>query len=83
VAEKVHAYRGYDIVVREDAALAALRLAVRVTESSKWLGHYRRAGEGAFAWLSRFRRLQVREERQANTHLAVLQLGCTLICLGF
>ena len=33
-----------------------------------------------FAWLSRFRRLRVRDEERADTHEAFLSLGCALIC---
>jgi hypothetical protein len=34
------------------------------------------------AWLGRFRRLAIRSERLADLHLALLDLGCSLICFG-
>jgi len=39
--------------------------------------------ERTLAWLARFRRLRVRDERLAEMHLAFLQLGCALICLSY
>ena len=36
--------------------------------------------ERTFAWLHRFRRLRVRDERRADLHQAFLDLGCALIC---
>ena len=39
--------------------------------------------EQTFAWLNRFRRLAIRYERLADIHLALLDLGCALICLRF
>jgi hypothetical protein len=35
------------------------------------------------AWLDRFRRLTTRYERDADLHLALLDLGCALICHNF
>jgi transposase len=37
--------------------------------------------ERTFAWLTRFRRLRIRDERRADIHLAFLQISCALICL--
>ncbi len=39
--------------------------------------------ERTFSWLARFRRLRIRDERRADIHLAFLQLGCILVCLGY
>jgi transposase len=59
------------------------RIARRGIESKEKLGRHRWVAEREFAWLSRFRRLRVRDERLADLHLAFLQLGCALICLNF
>ena len=39
--------------------------------------------ERTLAWLQRFRRLTIRYERDADLHLALLDLGCALICFNF
>jgi transposase len=59
------------------------RIARRGIESTEKLGRHRWVAERNFAWLSRFRRLRVRDERLADIHLAFLQLACALICLRF
>jgi transposase len=59
------------------------RIARRGIESKEQLGRHRWVAERTFAWLSRFRRLRVRDDRQAASHLAFLQLGCALLCLNF
>ena len=83
---KLHADKGYDAAhcraeCRERSIIP--RIARRGIESSERLGRYRWIVELAFAWLSRFRRLRIRDERTAAIHLAFLQLGCSLICLRF
>ena len=35
------------------------------------------------AWLNRYRRLRIRYERRADTHMAFLHIGCALICWNF
>ena len=59
------------------------RIARRGSESSERLGRYRWVAERTFAWLSRFRRLRIRDERDDEIHRAFLYLGCALICLNF
>ena len=59
------------------------RIARRGIESSDKLGRHRWVVERTFAWLNRFRRLTIRYERLADIHLALLDLGCALICLRF
>jgi transposase len=59
------------------------RLAMRRTAHGSGLGRWRWVVERTFAWLSRFRRLRVRDERLAEIHLAFLTLGCALICLDY
>jgi transposase len=44
------------------------------------LKRYRWVVERTHAWLNRFRRLKIRYEREAEVHLAFLELGCALIC---
>ena len=39
--------------------------------------------ERTLAWLDRFRRLTIRYERDADLHLAFVDLGCALICFNF
>jgi hypothetical protein len=36
--------------------------------------------ERTLAWLNRFCRLTVRDERRADLHQACLSLGCALVC---
>jgi len=55
-------------------------LARRRTEHGSGLGKFRWVVERTFAWLHRFRRLQIRYERRADIHTAFLTLGCALIC---
>jgi transposase len=59
------------------------RIARKGIESRERLGRYRWVVERSQAWLSRFRRLDVRYERQAAIHQAFLDLGCALICWNF
>ena len=56
------------------------RIARRGIESSERLGRHRWVVERTLAWLHRFRRLRVRDERRADIHQAFLDLGCALIC---
>ena len=83
---KLHADKGYDAKhcraeCRERSVTP--RIARRGIESSEKLGRHRWVVERTFAWLTRFRRLRIRDERRADIHLAFLQLGCVLICLRF
>ncbi len=57
------------------------RIARRGIESSERLGRYRWVVERTLAWLHSFKRLRVREERRADLHLALLQLGCCIVLL--
>jgi len=59
------------------------RIARKGVESSERLGRYRWVVERTQAWLSRFRRLDVRYERRSAMHQAFLDLGCALICWNF
>ena len=59
------------------------RIARKGIESKERLGRYRWVVERTQAWLSRFRRLDVRYERRSDIHRAFLDLGCALICWNF
>ncbi len=83
---KLHADKAYDAAHcrAECRARSVLpRIARRRIESSARLGCHRWVVERTFAWLARFRRLRVRDERLVDIHLAFLQLGCVLICFNY
>ncbi len=83
---KLDADKGYDARhCREACRRRGItpRIARRGIESSERLGRYRWVAERDFAWLSRLRRLRIRDDRLAEIHLAFLQLGCALVCLTF
>ena len=81
--KKLHADKGYDYA-RCRAALRQRgitpRIARRGQDSPQKLGRHRWVVERTLAWLNRFRRLRVRDERRADIHQAFLTLGCVLIC---
>jgi transposase len=58
-------------------------LAMRNTENLSGLGRWRWVVERTFAWMNQFRRLRLRYEKRADMHLALLTLGCILICWKF
>lgn len=79
---KLHADKAYDSrrcrrYLRQRGILG--RIARKGIEPSTKLGRHRWVVERTFAWLSRFRRLTIRYERNADLHLAFLDLGCALI----
>lgn len=79
---KLHADKAYDSrrcrpYLRQRGI--ACRIARKGVESSEKLGRHRWVVERTLAWLSRFRRLTIRYERNADLHLAFLDLGCALI----
>lgn len=80
---KLHADKGYDYP-RCRRALSRRHIKVRIArkgiESRTKLGRHRWVVERTFAWLHRYRRLRVRDERRADIHQAFLTLGCALIC---
>ena len=84
--DKLDTDKGYDARhCREDCRRRGIipRIARRGIESKEKRGRHRWVAEREFAWLSRLRRLRVRDDRRADIHLAFLQLGCALICLNF
>jgi IS5 family transposase len=81
--EKLHADKAYGQAkcrraLRERGIVP--RIARKGVESSRRLGRHRWVVERTLAWLSRFRRLRVRDERRADIHQAFLDLGSALIC---
>jgi transposase len=84
--EKLHADKGYDYPrCRESCRQRNIkhRIARRGMESKNKLGRHRWVIERTLSWLSRKRRLVIRYERLSETHLALLHLGCSLICLSY
>ena len=84
--QKLHADKGYDYprcrrVLRQRHVIA--RLARKGIDSSTRLGRYRWVVERTLAWLNRYRRLKVRDERREDIHQAFLTLGGALICCHF
>jgi IS5 family transposase len=55
------------------------RIARPGIESKQRLGRHRWVMERSLAWLSRQRRLRVRDERREDIHAGLLTLGCCLI----
>jgi transposase len=81
----VHADKGYD----SDANRAYLRrrgirprIARRGVESSTRLGRHRWKVERALSWLSCFRRLEVRWDRDGGRWFAFVLLACALVCFN-
>jgi transposase len=84
--EKLHADKGYDYEGCREALRRRgikARIARRGIESSERLGGHRWVVERTLSWLAKYRRLVIRYERRADIHLALLHLGCSLICLNF
>ncbi len=80
---KLHADKAYDAAKHRRALRARgiiARIARRGVEGSPKLGRHRWVVERTVAWLHRFRRLRVRDERRVELHQAFLDLGCALIC---
>jgi transposase len=58
------------------------RIARRGVESSARLGRHRWKVERALSWLSCFRRLQVRWDRDSGRYFAFVLLACALTCFN-
>jgi len=82
---KLHADKAYDIP-RCRRFLHRRRIKVRIArkgvDSSQRLGRHRWVIERTMAWLARYRRLTIRDERRVDIHQAFLTLGCALICFN-
>jgi transposase len=82
---KVHADKGYDrranrTYLRRRGIGA--RIARRGVESSARLGRHRWRVERSLSWLSCFRRLQVRWDRDAGRWFAFVLVACALVCFN-
>ena len=82
---KLHADKGYD----SHANLAYLRrrgsrprIARRGVESSTRLGRHRWRVERSLSWLSCFRRLQVRWDRDSRRWFAFVLVACAVVCFN-
>jgi transposase len=82
---KVHADKGYDsranrTYLRRRGITA--RIARRQIESSTRLGRHRWKVERSLSWLSCFRRLQVRWDRDAGRWFAFVLAACAVVCFN-
>jgi transposase len=80
---KVDADKGYDSranrgYLRQRGIRA--RIARREVESSRRLGRHRWKVERSLSWLSCFRRLQVRWDRDAGRWFAFVLVACAVVC---
>jgi IS5 family transposase len=81
----VHADKGYDS--RANRAYLRRRgiksrIARRQIEPSTRLGRHRWKVERALSWLTCFRRLQVRWDRDAGRWFAFVLVACALVCFN-
>jgi len=82
---KVHADKGYDSRTNRTYLQRRglkTRIARRGVESSTRLGRHRWRVERALSWLSCFRRLQVRWDRDAGRWFAFVLVACALVCFN-
>ena len=82
---QVHADKGYDSranrgYLRRRGITA--RIARREVESSARLGRHRWKVERSLSWLSCWRRLQVRWDRDAGRWFAFVLLACAVVCFN-
>lgn len=80
--KKAHGDKGYDYaVIRRGLRKRHItpRIARKGIESSLKLGRYRWVVERTLSWLHHLKRLRIREERRADLHFALLQLGCCMV----
>lgn len=79
---KAHGDKGYDYaVIRRGLRKRHItpRIARKGIESSQKLGRYRWVVERTLSWLHHLKRLRIREERRADLHFALFQLGCCVV----
>jgi IS5 family transposase len=82
--DKLHADKGYDYArcrahLRRRGIKA--RIARKGIERNDRLGRHRWVVERTHAWIAAFGKLRIRFERSVHTHLALLSLACSAICL--
>jgi IS5 family transposase len=81
---KLHGDKGYDYLRCRQALRArgiTPRIARRGVEPRDRLGGYRYVVERSLAWLTGYRRLQVRYRRRADVLFGLLYLAGALVCL--
>jgi len=84
--EKLHADKGYDFRrCRESLRQRGIkaRISRRGIDTSEKMGQHQWIVELTLAWLGRYRRLKVRNERRADIHQAFLSLRYVLVCWNF
>ena len=82
--DKLHADKGYDFArCRQHLSRRGIkvRIARRGIERNDRLGRHRWVVERTHAWLAAFGKLRVRFERSVHTHVALLSLACSVICV--
>jgi len=82
--DKLHADKGYDFSrCRQHLRQRGIqsRIARRGIERNDRLGRHRWVVERTHAWLAAFGKLRVRFERSIHTHVALLSLACSVICI--
>lgn len=81
---KLHADKGYDFArCRAHLKRRGIkdRIARKGIERNDRLGRHRWVVERTHAWLAAFGKLRVRFERSIQTHMALLCLACSVICV--
>jgi IS5 family transposase len=82
---KLHADKAYDSRANRQALRRRgirPRIARRGVESSQRLGRYRWQVERSLSWLSGWRRLQVRWDRDSGRFFAFALVACAIICFN-
>jgi IS5 family transposase len=82
---KLHADKGYDSRANRTYLRRRgirPRIARRGVESSARLGRHRWRVERSLSWLSCFRRLQVRWDRDSGRWFAFVLLACAVVCFN-
>ncbi|MFA0923569.1 IS5 family transposase [Xanthomonas fragariae] len=82
--DTLHADKAYDIqqcrtVLKQRGILAWI--ARKGTERNDRLGRHRWVVERTHAWFAGMGKLRIRFERRIDTHMALLSLACSIICL--
>jgi transposase len=82
---KVHADKAYDSAANRGWLRRRgirPRIARRGIESSVWLGRHRWKVERSLSWLSCWRRLQVRWDRDSGRWFAFVLVACAVVCFN-
>lgn len=83
---KLHADKGCDYRRCRDACVhrgIRRRIVRKGVESKHRPGRHRWTVERTFAWLARYRRLTIRDERLIPMYEALLHLACALVCWNY